>query len=156
MEGLSPQLSAVWEEDGEDKDDSDVRDEDILMVASNAADSWLKIARRLPDMAQPGKVAFSLDDNGLDKIARDRGDDEERLIAVLQHWRRMSHTHTSSPLFHTLNKCGFGKLASTVMRERKMSKFCQVSTPGYQIWFTLMPLFFAGTNFCEFFASWSK
>ena len=107
--GLPPALSA-----GEHQ--RAVTDGEIVDIAGETASDWRKIARRLPNASQPGKLAFKLKDTRLDELSEARLDNEERMVQLLSMWRAMSSTHTWGPLRNALYKSGHGAVADRVLQ----------------------------------------
>ena len=91
-----------------------ITDSQIIRLSEETAGDWLRIARRLPDVSQPGQLAFKLSDWRLKRLQRQHDDDEERMINVLQTWRDMQSSHTWGALWDILVACGYGRAARTV------------------------------------------
>ena len=96
----------------------EVTDSEIVDIAVETAADWLKIARRLPDVSQPGKkskLAFKLNDSRLNDLKRSCPDDEEKVVQLLSKWRAISSRHTWGPPREALYKSGFGAVADQVL-----------------------------------------
>ena len=108
-----------------------VTDEDILDIAEQAAERWLKLAHRLPHAGQEG-LAFPLNSQGLREIETKFKNDEERLVEALRVWRGMDPLHRWGLLWDTLFKCSLGAVADSVLKrssesnnnELEMHKLC--------------------------------
>ena len=97
-----------------------VTDEDIYDIAEQAADRWLKLARRLPHAGREG-LAFPLGSQGLREIKTKFDSDEERLVEALRVWRDMDPLHRWGLLWDTLFKCSLGAVADIVLKRSRES-----------------------------------
>ena len=94
-----------------------VTDREIVDIAAETASEWRKIARRLPNVSSPGKLAFKLTtDTRLNKLAKADIDDEERMVQVLSMWTAMNPDHTWGPLREALYKSDYGAVADQVLQ----------------------------------------
>ena len=100
----------------------EITDEDIYSIAEQAADRWLKLARRLPHAGQK-ELAFPLSGQGLREIKTNGKyeSDYERLIEALRLWRGMSPRHRWGLLWDTLFKCSLGAVADIVLKRPSKS-----------------------------------
>lgn len=89
----------------------------MLLLSNEIATFWLQIARRLPDLRQPDKLAFRFSDSFLDDIERDVSDSKGRFLKMMNKWRSIDLSHTWGPLWDTLFECRLGRAAETVLKQ---------------------------------------